>query len=163
MVLPLLATQILWINLVTDGAPALALGLDPADDTLMEQPPRPAGEGVLTARMWRGIVFVGAIMAAGTLFVLDASLPNNPQYLFHGGHLWDQTYALANLRITPNYIDGGYAVIDLNAMEAISEGVVPEPSALLLLFAGVAAAADDPLRSLRIDRKIDPTGDIRTR
>jgi Ca2+-transporting ATPase len=75
VVLPLLATQILWINLVTDGAPALALGVDPADEGLMEQPPRPVGEGVLTARMWRGIVFVGLIMAAGTLFVLDASLP----------------------------------------------------------------------------------------
>ena len=49
VVLPLLATQILWINLVTDGPPALALGVDPADDGLMEQPPRPAGEGVITA------------------------------------------------------------------------------------------------------------------
>jgi Ca2+-transporting ATPase len=75
LVLPLLATQILWINLVTDGPPALALGLDPADDGVMDQPPRPIGEGVLTPRMWRGIVFVGVIMAAGTLFVLDASLP----------------------------------------------------------------------------------------
>ena len=73
--LPLLATQILWINLVTDGPPALALGVDPADDGLMEQPPRPSGEGVLTPQMWRGIVFVGVIMAVGTLFVLDASLP----------------------------------------------------------------------------------------
>jgi Ca2+-transporting ATPase len=54
LVLPLLATQILWINLVTDGAPALALGVDPADDGLMLQPPRPPGEGVLTPRMWRG-------------------------------------------------------------------------------------------------------------
>jgi Ca2+-transporting ATPase len=75
VVLPLLATQILWINLVTDGPPALALGLDPADDRVMEQQPRPAGEGVLTPRMWRGIIFIGTIMAAGTLFVLDASLP----------------------------------------------------------------------------------------
>jgi Ca2+-transporting ATPase len=75
VVLPLLATQILWINLVTDGPPALALGVDPADDGLMLQPPRPAGEGVITARMWRGILFVGVIMAAGTLFVLDASMP----------------------------------------------------------------------------------------
>jgi Ca2+-transporting ATPase len=75
VVLPLLATQILWINLVTDGPPALALGLDPPDDGLMEQPPRPVREGVLTARIWRGIVFVGIVMAAGTLFVLDASLP----------------------------------------------------------------------------------------
>ncbi|MFC4169677.1 cation-translocating P-type ATPase [Teichococcus aestuarii] len=73
--LPLLATQILWINLVTDGAPALALGMDPADAGAMSRPPRPRGEGVVTPRMWAGIVFVGAIMAAGTLLVLDASLP----------------------------------------------------------------------------------------
>jgi Ca2+-transporting ATPase len=75
LVLPLLATQILWINLVTDGAPALALGMDPADEALMRQPPRPSSEGVITGRMWRGIFLVGAIMALGTLYVLDASLP----------------------------------------------------------------------------------------
>jgi Ca2+-transporting ATPase len=74
LVLPLLASQLLWINLLTDGAPALALGVDPADPKLMEQPPRPTDEGVLTGRMWAGILFVGAIMAVGTLFVLDASL-----------------------------------------------------------------------------------------
>ena len=75
LVLPLLATQILWINLVTDGPPALALGLDPPDAAVMQQQPRPPGEGVITPRMWRGIFFIGAIMALGTLFVLDASLP----------------------------------------------------------------------------------------
>jgi Ca2+-transporting ATPase len=75
VVLPLLATQILWINLVTDGAPALALGVDPAEEGLMNQPPRPPHEAVITPRMWRGIAFVGVIMAVGTLLVLDASLP----------------------------------------------------------------------------------------
>ena len=74
-VFPLLATQILWINLVTDGAPALALGVDPADAGVMSQPPRPRAEGVITRQMWWGIVLVGVIMAAGTLMVLDASLP----------------------------------------------------------------------------------------
>jgi P-type Ca2+ transporter type 2C len=73
--LPLVATQILWINLVTDGAPALALGIDPAHPAAMSRPPRPRGEGVITGRMWAGIFYVGAIMAAGTLLVLDASLP----------------------------------------------------------------------------------------
>jgi Ca2+-transporting ATPase len=73
--LPLLATQILWINLVTDGAPAIALGVEPADEGLMRRPPRPHGERVVTPRMWSGIFFVGVIMAAGTLFVLDAALP----------------------------------------------------------------------------------------
>jgi P-type Ca2+ transporter type 2C len=75
VVLPLLATQILWINLVTDGAPALALGVDPKEAGLMNQPPRPSGEGVITRRMWAGIFFVGAVMAVGTLLVIDASLP----------------------------------------------------------------------------------------
>jgi Ca2+-transporting ATPase len=73
--LPLLATQILWINLVTDGAPALALGMDMAEPHLMAKPPRPRDEGVITRRMWAGIFFVGTIMAVGTLLVLDASLP----------------------------------------------------------------------------------------
>jgi Ca2+-transporting ATPase len=75
VIAPLLATQILWINLVTDGAPALALGLDPADPDVMQQQPRPQGSGVITREMWVGIVFVGVIMAVGTLLILDAALP----------------------------------------------------------------------------------------
>ena len=75
VVLPLLATQILWINLLTDGLPALALGVDPAGSGMMTRPPRPRGEGVITRRMWVGIFFVGVVMATGTLIVLDASLP----------------------------------------------------------------------------------------
>jgi Ca2+-transporting ATPase len=75
VVLPLLATQLLWINLVTDGAPALALGVDPADPRSMSRPPRSRAEGIITRRMWFGIFFVGIVMAVGTLFVLDASLP----------------------------------------------------------------------------------------
>jgi Ca2+-transporting ATPase len=75
VVLPLLATQLLWINLATDGAPALALGMDPASEGVMKRPPRPAGEPVITRRMWSGIFLVAVVMAAGTLLVLDASLP----------------------------------------------------------------------------------------
>jgi Ca2+-transporting ATPase len=75
VVLPLLATQLLWINLATDGAPALALGVDPPGRAVMNGPPRPAGEAVITRRMWSGIFFVAIVMAAGTLLILDASLP----------------------------------------------------------------------------------------
>lgn len=75
VVLPLLATQILWINLVSDGAPALALGVDPPDSDLMNKPPRPRNEGVMTRSMWRRIFLLGTVIAAGTLFVLDADLP----------------------------------------------------------------------------------------
>jgi Ca2+-transporting ATPase len=75
LVLPLLATQMLWINLVSDGAPAFALGLDPTDAGVMTKPPRPQSERVITPRMWAGVVFVGVIISAGTLLILDASLP----------------------------------------------------------------------------------------
>ena len=55
LVLPLVATQIFWINLVTDGAPAL-VGIDPANaDAVMSQSPRPRDEPVITRRMWGGI------------------------------------------------------------------------------------------------------------
>jgi Ca2+-transporting ATPase len=94
--LPLLATHILWINLVTDGAPALALGVDPPHAGVMTRPPRPRAEGVITAQMWRGILFVGAIMAAGTLFVLDASLPGG--FIEGGGDLrYARTMAFTTL------------------------------------------------------------------
>jgi Ca2+-transporting ATPase len=96
IVLPLLATQVLWINLVTDGMPALALGIDPTDAARMRQPPRPRGERVVTSRMWRSIFFVGAVMAVSTLFVLDASLPGG--FVNGGGSLrYGQTMAFTTL------------------------------------------------------------------
>jgi Ca2+-transporting ATPase len=118
-VLPLLATQILWINLVTDGAPALALGVEPTDKGLMNMAPRPRGEGVITRRMWAGIFFVGVVMAAGTLLVLDASLPGG---LIEGtGTLrYDQTMAFTTLMIFQLF----------NALNARSD----EESAFLGLF-----------------------------
>lgn len=74
--LPLLATQILWINLLTDSGPALALGVEPPDHAVMTQPPRPPQERVITGAMWWDIGFVGLVMGIGTLLVLDLALPN---------------------------------------------------------------------------------------
>jgi Ca2+-transporting ATPase len=98
LVLPLLATQLLWINLATDGAPALALGVDPADEGVMNRPPRPAREAVITRRMWLGILFVAIIMAAGTLLVLDAALPGG--FIAGSGSMqYAQTMAFTTLMI----------------------------------------------------------------
>jgi magnesium-transporting ATPase (P-type) len=72
---PLLATQILWINLLTDSAPALALGVDPPPEDVMRRPPRRPTDRVIDARMWVGIVRVGAVMAVVTLLALDLRLP----------------------------------------------------------------------------------------
>ena len=54
VVLPLLATQLLWINLITDTGPALTMGLDPPAADLMDRKPRPLGARVIDARMWTG-------------------------------------------------------------------------------------------------------------
>jgi P-type Ca2+ transporter type 2C len=62
--LPLLPIQILWINLVTDGAPAIALGLEPADPDTMRRPPRPPDESILAGGLWQHAVWVGLLMAA---------------------------------------------------------------------------------------------------
>jgi Ca2+-transporting ATPase len=75
LVLPLLATQILWINLVTDSLPALAVGVDPPDTGLMRRPPRDPQLGVITPRMWCGIALAAAVIGTGTLLTLDAGFP----------------------------------------------------------------------------------------
>ncbi len=75
VVVPLLATQILWINLVTDSAPALALGVDPEIDDVMARPPRPPTRPMLDRAMWCRIVLVGLTMAAVTLAAIDLFLP----------------------------------------------------------------------------------------
>jgi len=75
LVLPLLATQILWINLITDSGPALAMGIDPETDDVMARRPRKAGERAIDARMWLGVVEIGLVMAVATLLTLDAYLP----------------------------------------------------------------------------------------
>jgi Ca2+-transporting ATPase len=96
VVLPIVATQLLWINLVTDGAPALALGVDPPDASAMTKRPRSREERVITGRMWFGIVFVGVISAVGALAVLDASLPGG--YIEGTGSLpYAQTMAFTTL------------------------------------------------------------------
>lgn len=59
--------MILWINLVTNGLPALALGIDPPDGTQMNEPPRKPSEGLLGKREYGGIAFVGLWMGASAL------------------------------------------------------------------------------------------------
>ena len=75
VVLPLLATQILWLNLITDTWPALAMGLDPATNDVMARPPQPANARVMNARMWAGIVETGLLIAVLSLLAMDICLP----------------------------------------------------------------------------------------
>ena len=86
VVLPLLATQIRWINLVTDSGPALAMGVDPSSGDVMARPPRRRDERVIDARMWSGVIQVGAVMALATLLTIDLYLPGG---LIEGTHKLD--------------------------------------------------------------------------
>jgi len=83
--LPLLAAQLLWINLVTDGPPALALGVDPKDPDVMGRAPRQHGKGVLLSEDWIRLGFIGVVMMVGTLAVLDAYYPGGLFTLFAQG------------------------------------------------------------------------------
>ncbi|HUO39975.1 MAG TPA: cation-translocating P-type ATPase [Mycobacterium sp.] len=75
VVVPLLATQILWINLVTDSAPALAMGVDPEIDDVMARPPRRLTARIIDRQMWLGIVSIGLAMSIATLLTMDIFLP----------------------------------------------------------------------------------------
>jgi P-type Ca2+ transporter type 2C len=100
VVVPLLATQILWINLLTDSGPALALGMEPPDHGVMLAPPRDPRSRVIGARAWFEIVLVGAIMATGTLAVMDWALPGGlieARRASPGGLRYAQTMAFTTL------------------------------------------------------------------
>jgi Ca2+-transporting ATPase len=94
--LPLLAVQLLWINLITDGPPALALGIDPKDPDVMNRPPRGRGTGVLTTEDWWRLAAIGLAMMIGTIAVLDAYYPGGLITLFATGtgpNAADEAYA----------------------------------------------------------------------
>ena len=86
VVVPLLATQILWINLLTDSGPALAMGVDPEIDDVMARPPRRLTDRVIDARMWAEVLYVGLVMAVVTLLAIDLYLPGG---LIAGDHSLD--------------------------------------------------------------------------
>jgi Ca2+-transporting ATPase len=74
--LPLLAIQILWVNLITDGLPALALSVDPPDKEIMKRKPRKRSEGIITKPMIYDMLLVGLIISIGTLGIFYYYLPD---------------------------------------------------------------------------------------
>ena len=75
VVLPLLATQILWLNLITDSWPALAIGIDPAGGDVMMRKPRHIHSRVVDFRMWVGVFEIGFVIAVVALLTMDMYLP----------------------------------------------------------------------------------------
>jgi Ca2+-transporting ATPase len=97
VVVPLLATQILWVNLLTDSAPALALGVEPADHDVMTMPPRDPRSSVISRRSWGDILLIGVVMGVGTLGVMDWALPGGLLTGGTGSIHYAQTLAFTTL------------------------------------------------------------------
>ncbi len=72
--LPLVAIQLLWLNLVTDGLPAIALGVDPARKDIMKQMPRQANERILSRKTAIHIILSGFILAVGVLYLFNNAI-----------------------------------------------------------------------------------------
>lgn len=75
---PLLPIQLLWINLVTDGLPALALSLEPPEPGIMERPPRRANESILSRELGRSILLQGALVGLVGLLAFGLSYWSHP-------------------------------------------------------------------------------------
>ncbi|WP_245954570.1 calcium-translocating P-type ATPase, SERCA-type [Paenibacillus flagellatus] len=93
--LPLVPIQILWVNLVTDGLPAMALGVDQAEKDLMQQKPRPAKENIFARRLGWKIVSRGLLIGLCTLAAFWLTLQENPDSA--EGLVKAQTVAFATL------------------------------------------------------------------
>ena len=98
-VVPLLATQILWINLVTDSGPALAMGVDPETDDVMGRGPRKLTDRIIDTHMWQRIIGVGLVMGLLTLLIYDLTLPGGLVGGLEGLATPDSQFAVARTTV----------------------------------------------------------------
>jgi Ca2+-transporting ATPase len=87
--IPLLPIHILWVNLLTDGLPGLALAAEPAEPTVLQRPPRPPQEGVFARGLGLHVIWVGLFLGALTI--------GAQAWFFHGGSPRWQTIAFTVL------------------------------------------------------------------
>lgn len=95
--LPLVPVQILWVNLVTDGLPAMALGLDKPEGNVMQRAPRNPREGVFARGLGFKIITRGILIGMVTLAAFMVTYHNNPDHLVHGQTVAFTTLVMAQL------------------------------------------------------------------
>jgi P-type Ca2+ transporter type 2C len=95
--LPLVPIQILWVNLVTDGLPAMALGLDPAEEDVMKRNPRSPNEGIFARRLGWKIVSRGFLIGIVTLIAFMIALHEQPENLVYAQTIAFSTLVMAQL------------------------------------------------------------------
>lgn len=97
MPLPLVPIQILWVNLVTDGLPAMALGLDKPESDVMKRPPRNPKEGVFARGLGWKVISRGFLIGIATLIAFVIVYTNNPDDLAYAQTVAFSTLVLAQL------------------------------------------------------------------
>lgn len=95
--LPLVPVQILWVNLVTDGLPAMALGLDPPETNVMKQRPRNPKEGVFARGLGFKIISRGILIGVVSLIAFIVVYQNNPEHLTYARTVAFTTLVVAQL------------------------------------------------------------------
>lgn len=95
--LPLVPIQILWVNLVTDGLPAMALGVDGTEDNIMNRPPRDSRESVFARGLGWKIISRGFLIGLVTLGVFYITLQQDPAYLIKAQTMAFTTLVMAQL------------------------------------------------------------------
>ncbi|OZU90378.1 ATPase [Virgibacillus indicus] len=95
--LPLVPVQILWVNLVTDGLPAMALGLDKSEGDVMKRSPRNPREGVFARGLGYKIISRGILIGIVTLIAFMVTYQNNPDNLIYGQTVAFTTLVMAQL------------------------------------------------------------------
>ena len=95
--LPLVPVQILWVNLVTDGLPAMALGMDKPEDNVMKRAPRDPREGVFARGLGYKIISRGILIGIVTLIAFMFTYQNNPDNLIYAQTVAFSTLVMAQL------------------------------------------------------------------
>ncbi|MGK4003336.1 cation-translocating P-type ATPase [Sorangium sp. So ce1036] len=167
---PLTPLMILWINLVTNGLPALALGIDPPDPKLMSEAPRPRDEGLLIRRDYLGILYVGTFMGLAAV-ALYATSAQDEQSLLRTRALAFSLLALSPLfhawscRSPVTSLFGSKPLISVPLLLAVAASAAIHLVALLVpalrpVFRTYAMSADEWMLLLVLSALIVPAVEI---
>ncbi len=142
---PLLAIQILWVNLVTDGLPAIALGFDPAEPGIMQRPPRPLDESIFAQGVGRKIVTRSILLAALTLGAFAFG------HVAHGLDPFSQTLGIEHLTRSElsDLVGEDAAPLDWDSLDEAERHTLLEPQG-----EGEAGQSEIVARADRIPRTI---------
>jgi Ca2+-transporting ATPase len=117
--IPLLPIQILWINLVTDGLPGLALAAEPAERGIMQRPPRPMTESIFAHGLWQHMIWVGLLIGGLSLA--------GQAWAYHGGSDNWQTVVFTVLTFSQLV----HAMVIRSSRESlITQGLLTNPALL---------------------------------